>query len=123
MKKGVQGEGVPPALVARLNFGAAITPAQTAPVICCPTHDGFAVQVLEPRQVQPALIGGDVGDVGHPIWLGAVAVSYRYSDKFFAMGRLCLLSVVQTQRFLPTQRKFSRRRRRLMLEIERLRPT
>lgn len=39
-----------------------------------PAHDFAGVQIFKRRQIQPTLVGGDVGDVGDPhlAWRGGV---------------------------------------------------
>jgi hypothetical protein len=49
-------------------------------------HDAAAVEVQDGGQIEPSLIGLDVGDVGEPERFGAAAVKLR-SSRFGAIGR------------------------------------
>jgi hypothetical protein len=59
--------------------------------------DHFAGEQVEDHgQVEPALGGRDIGDIGQPDLIGPVGDKF-WSSRFTATGRECLLSVVQTR--------------------------
>lgn len=61
-----------------------------------PTHHLTVEQVDDRSQVQPALVGLDVGDVATPELVGRLGVVKRRCTKSGATGRLWRLSVVTT---------------------------
>ena len=61
-----------------------------------PADDFSGEQIEDHGQVEPALAGRDVGDVRQPDLIRLLGAKFR-SSRFAAIGRACLLSVVQTR--------------------------